>query len=170
MLYFAQPKNDGNPRGHHVLPVGESHKSFPRYASGYYQSPICPRRSFRRSPPNGSQNCSVASYVKMEGRTARLPEPGGNGKPTSGAVCTVVHGDADLIDMARLYLRPGAVIYDVTVGQSVFWQTWTCALQVLRHRPRHEAAVDLRKLPYGDCPVGRLPDRRPNETRNPRLL
>ena len=53
---------------------------------------------------------AAARYVKMEGRTARLPEPDCNGKPTSGTVCTVVHGDsADLIEqVARLYLRPGA--------------------------------------------------------------
>ena len=96
---------------------------------------------------------AAARYVKMEARTARLPEPGGNGKPTSGTVCTVIHGDSsDLIEqVARLYLRPGAVIYDVTVGQSVFWQNVDLhGCKFFGTDLAMKPPVDLRKLPYGD--------------------
>ena len=69
---------------------------------------------------------AAARYVKHEAADPRLPEPSsnGNGKPFDGIVCSVVHGDsADLIQqVARLYLRKGDVICDVTVGQSVFWR------------------------------------------------
>ena len=97
---------------------------------------------------------AAARYVKMEARTARLPDPGGNGKPTSGTVCTVIHGDSsDLIEqVARLYLRPGDVIYDVTVGQSVFWQSVNLhGCKFFGTDIAMKPPVDLRKLPYKDC-------------------
>jgi hypothetical protein len=98
----------------------------------------------------------AARYLKCEARIPRLPEPRGNGKhrdSSTDPVYTVVRGtNADLIaNVARLYLHPGDVICDVTIGQAVFWQEVDLtAYKFFGTDIALKPSVDLRSLPYSD--------------------
>ena|GEM_PF-1695775 len=105
---------------------------------------------------SGRQSVSAAArYLRNEAREARLPE-GGSGveygvEPSGGPVYTVVRGDSsDLIaEIARIYLKPGAVVCDVTIGLGVFWQKINIdEIELYGTDIAMEKPVDLRKLPY----------------------
>ncbi|HOX40487.1 MAG TPA: ParB N-terminal domain-containing protein [Candidatus Brocadiia bacterium] len=107
---------------------------------------------------SGRQSVSAAArYLKYEAREARVPEGGGRGvsgiEPPGGPVYTVVRGDSsDLIaEIARIYLKPGAVVCDVTIGLGVFWQKINIdEIELYGTDIAMEKPVDLRKLPYAD--------------------
>lgn len=62
--------------------------------------------------------------------------------------------NADLIsDVARLYIRPGDVVTDVTYGKGVFWQKVDTSQFTLHATDLLRDGVDLRDLPYADASV-----------------
>jgi hypothetical protein len=69
----------------------------------------------------------------------------------------VVRGNnADLIaEVARLYLRPGMLVADVTYGQGVFWRkvdtTRFTLLDTDLCHPEEAKRIDFRALPYADA-------------------
>jgi hypothetical protein len=102
---------------------------------------------------------AAARYLKNEGKSPRLPPPVKNCKVVGGPVFTTVLGDnADLIgNVARLYLRPGDVVRDVTIGQSVFWKKVDLsAYDFTGTDIALEPSVDLRHLPDADGTVDHL--------------
>ena len=95
----------------------------------------------------------AAQYARKEAKAPHLPQPGKNGMPSSDPVLAVVDGDSsDLIsNVARLYLRPGDTIYDVTLGRAVFWRKIDLSLYDFHGTDiALEPSVDLRNLPYQD--------------------
>lgn len=76
-----------------------------------------------------------------------------NGSERKVVTSAVVGGNADLIaQVAKLYLRPGLVVADVTFGRGVFWRK--VDVSKFDFRPTDlETGVDFRNLPYKDSEV-----------------
>ena len=92
-------------------------------------------------------------YLKCEARLPQLPQNGQHRVSCAGPVYTVVHGDnaALIANVARLYLHPGDVICDVTIGKAVFWQKVDLTpYKFFGTDVALKPSVDLRKLPYND--------------------
>jgi hypothetical protein len=92
-------------------------------------------------------------YLKCEARLPQLPHNGQHRSSCPEPVYTAVQGNnADLIaNVARLYLHPGDVICDVTVGQAVFWKKVDLTqYKFFGTDVALRPSVDLRKLRYKD--------------------